>query len=465
MKKFLIILLTLVIVVPEVCARQSKAELKHEQNKIHYLNLSWWEKYHDPILIDNIKKLYEVNYDLKNAELKLKENEKLVKIQFANELPTLTFDGSLGRQFRSSNQQFGDMLIPSYAQYNYQLPLTMTYEIDIWGKNRIKTKSIQQQLAIIKQAERATYIALTSDFTADYFNLIKTDRFLEIQNELITLQEDIVNKTISKYDTGLCTINEVLAEQKLLTQLKEEKNNLEEKQDVLVNGLRVYLSMKEGEPSRAKYEDLSLLTGIPLEYDTTVIENRPDYLQEEANIKRLGFDVRVARKELLPKFVIFGQIGLNAYHLDTLFNSYSQLFNAGILPSFDLFAGGRKMALLKLRKFQYEEALNSYQKTILEAIKEINLGLAAYKTAMKNYDQSLERLKIQNRIYQLMEDKRQIGAASDVDVLYSKEADLLIEKEEISNKINYLISTISLYKSVGGIDLYSINSPVQKEDI
>lgn len=223
--------------------------------------------------------------------------------------------------------------------------------------------------------------------------------------------------------------------------------------------------MKEGEPERAKYDNLRLLTGIPLEYDTSVIENRPDYLQEEANIKRMGFDVRIARKELLPKFVIFGQIGLNAYHLDTLFNSYSQLFNAGILPSFDLFAGGRKMALLKLRKFQYEEALNSYQKTILEAIKEINLGLMSYKTAMKNYDEAAGRLKIQDKIYQLMEDKRQIGAASDVEVLYSKEAHLLMEKEEISNKINYLISSISLYKSVGGVDLYSINTTVQKEDI
>lgn len=465
MKKFLIILLTLAVVVPSAYAKQSKAEIKHEQNKIHYLNLSWWEKYQDPILTNNIKKLYEVNYDLKNAELKVKENEKLVKIQFANELPMLTFDGSLGRQFRSSNQQFGDMMIPSFAQYNYQLPLTMTYEIDIWGENRLKTKSVEQQLAIIKQAERATYIALTSDFTADYFNLIKTDRFLQIQDELIALQQDIVDKTISKYDTGLCTINEVLAEQKLLTQLKEEKNNLVEKQDVLASGLRVYLSMKEGEPERAKYENLHLLTGIPMEYDTTVIENRPDYLQEEANIKRLGFDVRIARKELLPKFVIFGQIGLNAYHLDTLFNSYSQLFNAGILPSFDLFAGGRKMALLKLRKFQYEEALNSYQKTILEAIKEINLGLVGYKTAMQNYDQTTERLQLQDKIFKLMEDKRQIGAASDIDVLYSKEAHLLMEKEEISNKINYLISTISLYKSVGGVDLYSINAPVQKEDI
>ena len=465
MKKFLIILLTLTIVVPAACAKQSKAEIKHEQNKIHYLNLSWWEKYQDPILVNNLKKLYEVNYDLKNAELKVKENEKLVKIQFANELPMLTFDGSLGRQFRSSNQQFGDMLIPSFAQYNYQLPLTMTYEIDIWGANRLKTKSIEQQLAIIKQAERATYISLTSDFSADYFNLIKTDRFLQIQEELVALQKDIVEKTINKYDAGLCTINEVLAEQKLLTQMKEEKNNLLEKQDVLASGLRVYLSMKEGEPERAKYDNLQLLTGIPLEYDTSVIENRPDYLQEEANIKRMGFDVRIARKELLPKFVIFGQIGLNAYHLDTLFNSYSQLFNAGILPSFDLFAGGRKMALLKLRKFQYEEALNSYQKTILEAIKEINLGLMSYKTAMKNYDEAAGRLKIQDKIYQLMEDKRQIGAASDVEVLYSKEAHLLMEKEEISNKINYLISSISLYKSVGGVDLYSINTTVQKEDI
>ena len=230
-----------------------------------------------------------------------------------------------------------------------------------------------------------------------------------------------------------------------------------------MNGLRVYLSMKEEIPSRAKYEDLTLLSGIPLEYDTTVIENRPDYIQEEANIKRIGFDVRIARKELLPKFIIFGQIGLNAYHLDTLFNSYSQLFNAGILPSFDLFAGGRKMALLKLRKYQYEEALNSYQKTILQAIKEINNGLSEYKIAMKNYDQSTERLKMQNQIFSLMQDKKEIGAASDIDVLYGKEALLLIEKEQISNKINCLISTISLYKSVGGVDLYSINTP--KENI
>ena len=54
---------------------------------------------------------------------------------------------------------------------------------------------MKQQLEIVKQAERATYIALTSDFASDYFNLIRADEFLKIQNELIKTQEDIISKT------------------------------------------------------------------------------------------------------------------------------------------------------------------------------------------------------------------------------------------------------------------------------
>ena len=187
-----------------------------------------------------------------------------------------------------------------------------------------------------------------------------------------------------------------------------------------------------------------------------IISNRPDYKQEESNIKRIGFDVRIARREFLPKFVIYGQVGLNAYHLDNLFNAASQFFNAGILPSMDLFSGGRKLALLRYRKYEYEEALNSYQKTILECIKEMNSSLVEYKTALNNYEEALNRLKMQDKIYSLILDKHSIGASSDLDVLYAKEAYLMVKKEEISDKINSIISTIGLYKATGGVDLFKL---------
>lgn len=455
-KYFLITLLAAIILQIPALAKSTKPE---ESNHIEYMNLSWWEKYNDEYLTGNLLKLYKNNYDLKNAALKVKENEQAVKIQFANELPQIGLSGQLYRDMRSSMQQFGNMQIPSFAQYNYYLPITASYEIDIWGLNRLRTKSMKEQLEIIKQAERATYIALTSDFAADYFNLIRADEFLNIQNELIKTQEEIVSKIKDKYDIGLCTINDLLSEQRLLTTLKEERNRHIKTRDTLIDTMKVYLSNSDN-IERNSYEDVILLTGIPSEFSASIIENRPDYLQEEANIKRIGFDAKAARREFLPKFIIFGQIGLNAYHLDTLFNSVSQMFSAGILPSIDLFSGGRKIALLKLKKFQYEEALNSYQKAILTGIKDINSGLIEYKEAQENYKESLERLEMQNKTYSLAKDKQEIGSASDLDVLYAKEAYLMVRKDEVSNKINSLISTIGLYKAAGGVDLYKINENI-----
>ena len=428
------------------------------QNNIEYMNLTWWKKFNDENLNNNLLKLYEKNYDLKNAALKVKENEQLVKMQFANELPQLSFSGELSRDIRGARQQYGNMMIPNYSQYNYYLPLTAGYEVDIWGTNRLKTKSVKEQLEIVKQAERATYIALTSDFAADYFNLIKADEFLRIQEDLIKAQEDIVSKVSDKYGIGLCSINELLAEERMLTNLREERNKNIKTRDTLISSMLVYLSESGGNIERGNYKNISVLTGIPDKFTTEAVTKRPDFLQEEANIRRIGFDVKVARREFLPKFIIFGQIGLNAYHFDSLFNSASQFFNAGILPSMDLFSGGRKAALLKLKKFEYQEALNSYQKTILNGIKEINTGLIAYNEASENYNESAERLKLQNQTFSLMNDRYSIGAASDLDVLYAKEAYLMISKEEVSNKVNTLISTIGLYKALGGVDLYSLNT-------
>lgn len=459
MKKIFILAILITISILPAMAKTPQISDK----SIEYLNIEWWENFKDDNLTKNLMTVYNNNYDLKNAALKVQENEKLVKMQFAQELPFLNFSGDLNRDLRASAQQFGSMKIPNYSQNNYYLPLTMSYEIDIWGTNRLKTKSMKEQLEIVKQAQRATYIALTSNFAADYFNLIKADKLLEIQNELVKTQENIVKLVFEKYKAGLCSINELLAEQKFLTSLKEEQNMHKLTQQLLIESLKVYLADAEENVARNSYENVILINHIAQKYDTSVVENRPDFKQEEANIKRIGFDVQVAKREFLPKFTIIGQIGLNAYSLSKLFNSPAQFFNLGVLPSMDLFSGGRKLAFLKLKKDQYEEALNDYQKTFLVGIKEINSGILEYKIAKKNYNESLNRFNTQTKIYNLAKDKNKIGASGNIDVMYAKEAYLFIKKEGVSNKINTLISIISLYKATGGVDLSKIN--IKKNDM
>ena len=429
---------------------------------LEHMNMDWWKNFNDEHLIQNLLKVYENNYDLKNAALKIQANEQVAKMQFAQELPFVTFSADISRDLKAARQQFGEMQIPTYSQNNFYFPITAGYEIDIWGKNRLKTKSKNQQLEMAKQAQRATYISLTSNFVSDYFNLIKTDKLLEIQKELVGTQKEILSMTKSKFEIGLAPVTEVLYQDKILSTLKEEENNYIKSQEVLTNNLKVYLADFNDKVKRTPFEKVVVLENIPQKIDTEIIEKRPDYLQEEANIKRIGFDVKVAKKEFLPSFTIFGQIGLNAYTLSTLCKSPSQFFTAGILPSFDLFSGGRKLAFMKMQKFRYEEALNNYQKIYLNAANEINSSLVDYKTTTKNYIESQDKFSKECKLYYLAKEKRNIGSSSNLNVLSEKEIYLSTQKELVVNKINTILSTISLYKATGGVDLYKLNADKSK---
>ena len=150
------ILLTLFIL---LCSINVTAEAKNKKNtpdyRIEYLNLDWWQKYNDPVLTDYISTAFKNNQDLKIATLNVKQSEQIVKMAFSGQLPQLGFQGDVFRDFSSSTIKFGDVVIPDYKQSNFFLPLTMSYEIDIWGENYLKTKSVKKQLEIVKQNERA----------------------------------------------------------------------------------------------------------------------------------------------------------------------------------------------------------------------------------------------------------------------------------------------------------------------
>ena len=194
--------------------------------KLEYVNISWWKSYNDDNLINLMMSVYNNNQDLKIATINSKQADQAVKEAFANELPNLRFNGNIGRELTSADTRFGELLIPDYSQTRFLLPLTMTYEIDIWGENRMKTKSFEKQRDIIKQNERASYINLTGEAASNYFNLVKLDKLIENQKRLVELQKKIVKMEEKKYANGLCSVDEVLIEKQALTVLSVTEQSM-----------------------------------------------------------------------------------------------------------------------------------------------------------------------------------------------------------------------------------------------
>ena len=449
--KVLKILITLIILMCGVLTVQAK-NMQITADKIEYVNLEWWQKFDDEQLNKYMLYAYENNNDLKIATASTKQAQQVVKMSFADQLPQLTFNPQIGREFTSSDIHFGEVIIPDYTQSRFLLPLTMTYEADIWGENYLKTKSVKQRLEMIKQDERASYILITSALASNYYNLIKADKLIENQIELVDLQESIVKLYEKKYDGGLCSINDVLHEKQLLTLFKEDLNNLREKQDVIENQLKVILGDRNiVKIDRSDYKNIKQVE-FPLDIKSEAIQYRPDLIKSEEYIKKIGIDVKVARRDFLPKFIVFGQVGFNAYSMSKMFGSHSFLSNIGVMPSLDLFTGGRKMAFLRYKKYEYQKALQLYEKTILTSLQEVNDALVSAKTARANLQSSKERYSLEKEKYRLADKKYEIGSASTLELIKAKEALIISEKSNISNTIDSIISAINIYKSVGGVD-------------
>lgn len=446
--KILIIVMSLILITPQTLAKTKE----QTENHIEYMNLNWWEKFHDQQLNDYLLMVYKNNPDLKIASIKSKQSQQVMKQAFANQLPQLYFDGTLQREITGSTQRFGDVIIPDYNQAHYILPLTMSYEVDIWGENYLKTKSLKKQIEMTKQDERATYISISTGFASNYYTLIGIDRLLKNQEKLLELETKIVELEEEKYKSGLCPIVELLSEKQTLAQMQERLNTLKERQDIVINQLLSQLGDRyTTQIQRAEYSEVPEIS-VPQEISTEFIGNRPDIKKAEFYIEKTGIDIKVAQRDFLPKFRVYGQIGFNAYDWCRIFAPHTLLTTLGVMPSIDLFTGGYKKAKLKYNKMEYEKALQIYEKAILTSIQELNDSMMSIKTSNMNYEKSKERYLLEQEKLKLSNEQYIIGGKSKLDNLKDQEILVMIEEGLVTNNINRVISAINLYKAVGGQD-------------
>lgn len=430
----------------------AKTKNIQDNNDLQYMNLTWWQKFNDQKLNDYLMTIYKNNPDLKIATIKNKQSQQVMKQAFANQLPQLYFNGTMQREFTGSTQRFGEVVIPDYNQAHYILPLTMSYEVDLWGENYLKTKSLKKQIEMTTQDERASYISISSNFASNYYTLVGIDKLIQNQKDLLEIEQNIVNLEEQKYNSGLCPIAEVLSEKQSLTQMQERLNSLEERQDIVVNQLITQLGDRMlTKIDRSNYDSISAIP-TPNEISTEYIGNRPDVQKAELYIQKTGIDIKVARRDFLPKFRVYGQVGFNSYDWCRMFAPHTFLSTAGVAPSLDLFTGGYKKAVLKYNKLEYEKALQIYEKAILTSIQELNDAMMSIKTANSNYEKSKERFNLEKEKLDLSNNQYKIGGRAKLDNMKDKQNILIVEEDMVTNNINRVISTINLYKATGGKD-------------
>lgn len=412
--------------------------------KFNDVNLNWWKNYDDEYLQGYIVKALDNNYDLKIATLKVEEARQNVKLQFSKELPSL-MAGVAPAVYKMP----GD----TSSSGSFGVPVLMSYELDLFAKNHDKTKSVKKIYEVAKFNEKATYIAIASQVGATYFNIVKLDKLISIQEEIIASRKTIFDLMKQRNKEGITSTADLTRAEKAYVMAVADLNDLKKSREILLSSLAVLIGESPNniaELKRISYDELVYKKQIPEEISTDVITQRPDYQVAEKMVEKAGIDVRVAKKEFLPTFNIMGLAFFNATSAANSLswaNAIAALGGGAMLP---LYRGGALKANLKLYKNKYEQILQSYFKTNLVAIQEVNDSLSSLKLDTDKYQKNLKSFDMQKADYKYMQIRYNQGVMSKLDLLQQKETLLVMNEMIVNSKTNCFIDQISLYKAVGG---------------
>ena len=189
---------------------------------------------------------------------------------------------------------------------------------------------------------------------------------------------------------------------------------------------------------------------VPVGLPSELLLRRPDIRQAERQLAAATANIGVAKADLFPKFSLIGNAGYLSVSASHWFTADSQSWSIGPTMQWRIFDAGRIRSNIKMQNAREEQALATYEKTVLRAFEEVENGLVAYakeqvrrgslQDAVVSSQKSLETA---NKLYAN-------GLADFLRVLDAERSLYQAQDALVQSDRTISINLISLYKSLGG---------------
>ncbi len=402
-------------------------------------NINWRDFFTDPCLQELIEKGLKQNTDVQTAGLRVEEAKASLLSAKLAFLPSfaLSPQGSLNTA-------------ESQVSRTYTLPVTASWEIDIFGKLRNSKRQAKAAYAQSEDYKQAVYSSLVANIANTYYTLLMLDEQLEISRTTAETWKETVESTQALMEAGQA--DEAAVSQMKATYFEVENSviDLEEQINQVENSLSLLLAETPHRIQRGKLSEQNfpqqLAVGIPLQ----MLSNRPDVRVAERELEQAFYVTNQANSAFYPSITLSGSAGWTNSIGGLITNPGKFVTSALASLTEPLFNRGTLIARRKIAKAQQEEALLAFRQKLLDAGSEVNDALVSYQTSKKkkeNYEQQVASLETAfNSTSLLMEH----GNTTYLEVLTARQTLLSAQLSQTANQFKEIQSMINLYQALGG---------------
>lgn len=406
-------------------------------------DIPWSSLYTDTVLQGLIHRAIEGNKDMLIAAARIKEMIAAKRISFANQFPTL--DARLNAQKETLNYG-GDNSKPDPE---FSGKLALSWELDLWGNLRWANEADIASYMQSVEARRALQLTIVSEVASTYYELSALDHELSIVQQTLAARREGVRLAKLRFEGGLTSETAYSQAQVELARTETLLPTLERRIKLKESDLSLLLGDYAGPiPRGCSLSEQHLPDALPVGLPSSLLERRPDMRAAEQQLREANARVGVARTDLFPKIRLTGSLGFESDELGNLLKSPAWFLAGDLLQP--LFAMGKNKARLKVAQARYEQEIYGYQKSVLEAFREVNNAIITIRK-VKEIRISRARLEASAGKYvQLAQLQYLNGVTNYIDVLDAQRG-LLDAQIGLNNAVlDELLSVVYLYRALGG---------------
>jgi outer membrane protein, multidrug efflux system len=383
-------------------------------------------------LIDNA---LAQNLDLEAALHRIEQARAQAKVAAAPLYPTVNAGGSASRTFQNPQDKTA-----AGGTAN------ISYEVDLWGKNRNQAKSADYRVDASQFDREALRLVVTSDATNFYSQILSLNDRVQIAEFNLKNAEEILRIVEARFNAGGVSGLEVSQQRVAVNNFRTALTSLIEQRSTTADALAILLGLAPQNftvPS-APLNSLKM-PAVNLTPPATLLTARPDIESAEAGLRAANADIGAARAAFFPSLTISADTVIAAGFGGPA-AAASSIASSLLAP---IFTGGRLTGDLENVTARQKELAATYQKTVLTAFQEVEDALAALKSANDRAEIARSSVIESQNAYNIAKAQFDAGAIDYLNLLDTQRSLYLAQDSQITINQGQLAAFVQLRKGLG----------------
>ncbi|WP_293025132.1 efflux transporter outer membrane subunit [Pandoraea sp.] len=417
--------------------------------------IDWRDYFVDTDLQAVIAQALSHNRDLRVAAQRVEAARAAYGVRAADQLPTISGGATYARFHAPGGLLSSQPLTASL----YDLTLTQSsWELDFWGRVRSLKEAALEQFLASTAARRAVRLSLIAQVADGFLVLRELDERIALTRQTISSRQASLHIFRRRYQVGAISKLELTQAEILLQQAQALMAQLEQSRALAAHTLDLLVGAPTVlRPAPYSLDDDSILpprAGLPSE----LLENRPDIVAAEHQLRAAHADIGAARAAFFPRIALTSSFGAGSTALGDLFSGGSAIWSFVPSLSLPIFDAGRNRSNLALARARENEAVAQYEKAIQAAFRDVADALAKAHWLSERITIERDTLASQTERARLAKLRYDSGAAPFLEVLDAQRDMLAAQQQLIQTRRALLESRVALFIALGGDTSGAVNA-------